>query len=61
MSCDARLFANEYPDLEVLTFGPGQLSYAHSDEEQIDLDEIRGASEFLALFLLKQTATLIES
>jgi acetylornithine deacetylase/succinyl-diaminopimelate desuccinylase-like protein len=61
VSCDARLFANEYPDLEVLTFGPGQLSYAHSDEEQIDLDEIRGASEFLALFLLKQTATLIES
>jgi acetylornithine deacetylase/succinyl-diaminopimelate desuccinylase-like protein len=58
VSCDARLFATEYPGMQVLTFGPGQLAYAHSDHEQIALDEIRAAAEFLALFLLRQTGTL---
>jgi acetylornithine deacetylase/succinyl-diaminopimelate desuccinylase-like protein len=59
VSCDARLFASEYPEMEVLTFGPGQLTYAHSNEEQIDLEEIRAAAEFLAIFLLRQTGTLV--
>ena len=58
VSCDARLFATEYPGMQVLTFGPGQLAFAHSDEEQISLDEIRVAAEFFALFLLRQTGTL---
>jgi acetylornithine deacetylase/succinyl-diaminopimelate desuccinylase-like protein len=58
VSCDARLFATEYPGMQVLTFGPGQLTFAHSDQEQIALDEIRAAAEFLALFLLRQTGTL---
>jgi acetylornithine deacetylase/succinyl-diaminopimelate desuccinylase-like protein len=57
VSCDARLFASEYPEMDVLTFGPGQLKYAHSDEEQIDLEEISVAVEFLAIFLLRQTGT----
>ena len=35
------------PDMQVLTFGPGQLAFAHSDHEQIALDEIRAAAEFL--------------
>ena len=61
VSCDARLFAAEYPAMDVLTFGPGQLVYAHSDQEQIDLDEIRAAAEFLAVFLLRQTGTLAEA
>ena len=59
VSCDARLFATEYPGMQVLTFGPGQLAFAHSDQEQIALDEIRQAAEFLAVFLLKQTGTTI--
>jgi acetylornithine deacetylase/succinyl-diaminopimelate desuccinylase-like protein len=59
VSCDARLFATEYPGMQVLTFGPGQLAFAHSDQEQITLDEIRRAAEFLAVFLLKQTGTTI--
>jgi len=59
VSCDARLFASEYPKMDVLTFGPGQLTYAHSDEEQIDLEEIRAAAEFLAIFSLRQTGTLV--
>jgi acetylornithine deacetylase/succinyl-diaminopimelate desuccinylase-like protein len=58
VSCDARLFATEYPGMQVLTFGPGQLTFAHSDQEQIKVDEIRAAVEFLALFLLRQTGTL---
>lgn len=57
VSCDARLFATEYPDLPVLTFGPGQLAFAHSDQEQLDLAELRAAVEFLALFVLQQTGT----
>jgi acetylornithine deacetylase/succinyl-diaminopimelate desuccinylase-like protein len=58
VSCDARLFATEYPGMPVLTFGPGQLAFAHSDAEQISIGEIRAASEFLALFLLQETGTL---
>jgi acetylornithine deacetylase/succinyl-diaminopimelate desuccinylase-like protein len=57
VSCDARLFATEYPNMPVLTFGPGQLAHAHSDQEQIGVDELRTAAEFLALFLLQQTGT----
>lgn len=57
VSCDARIFALEYPGMPVLTFGPGQLAFAHSDHEQIKLEEIRAAAEFLALFLLKETGT----
>jgi acetylornithine deacetylase/succinyl-diaminopimelate desuccinylase-like protein len=57
VSCDARLFATEYPGMQVLTFGPGQLAFAHSDQEQVTLDEVRAAVEFLALFLLQQTGT----
>jgi acetylornithine deacetylase/succinyl-diaminopimelate desuccinylase-like protein len=59
VSCDARLFATEYPGMQVLTFGPGQLTFAHSDQEQIEVDDIRAAVEFLAVFLLKQTGTLV--
>ena len=58
VSCDARLFATEYPGMPVLTFGPGLLVHAHSDREQVRLDDIRQAAEFLALFLLRQTGTL---
>jgi acetylornithine deacetylase/succinyl-diaminopimelate desuccinylase-like protein len=58
VSCDARLFASEYPGMPVLTFGPGPLTLAHSDQEQIKVDDIRKAAEFLAFFLLRQTGTL---
>jgi acetylornithine deacetylase/succinyl-diaminopimelate desuccinylase-like protein len=58
VSCDARLFAAEYPGMPVLTFGPGELAYAHSDQEQIALRDVAKAAEFLALFLLRQTGTI---
>jgi acetylornithine deacetylase/succinyl-diaminopimelate desuccinylase-like protein len=43
--------------MPVLTFGPGQLVHAHSDQEQITIKEILAAAEFLAIFLLLQTGT----
>ena len=58
VSCDARLFATEYPGMPVLTFGPGELAFAHSDQEQIAIKDIMKAAEFLALFLLRQTGTI---
>jgi acetylornithine deacetylase/succinyl-diaminopimelate desuccinylase-like protein len=60
VSCDARLFATEYPGMDVLTFGPGKLVHAHSDQEQIELDDLRAAVEFLAVFLLRQTGTAVD-
>jgi acetylornithine deacetylase/succinyl-diaminopimelate desuccinylase-like protein len=58
VSCDARLFATQYPGMGVLTFGPGQVAHAHSDQEQVQLEDLRVAVEFLTLFLLRQTRTL---
>ncbi|HUV07238.1 MAG TPA: M20/M25/M40 family metallo-hydrolase [Spirochaetia bacterium] len=58
VSCDARLFANQYPGMSVLTSGPGYLHHAHSDAEQLSLDELRKSVEFLALYILKETGTL---
>lgn len=54
VSCDARLFATEYPDLPVITTGAGLLTHAHSNEEQVNIDELRKTVEFLALFILEQ-------
>jgi acetylornithine deacetylase/succinyl-diaminopimelate desuccinylase-like protein len=57
VSCDARIFACEYPDLPVITTGPGLLRYAHSDQEQIDMREVARTCEFLAYYMLRQTGT----
>lgn len=58
VSCDARLFAVENPGMPVVTFGPGELAYAHSDQEQIALKDVLKAVEFLALFLARHTGTI---
>ncbi|MAE62643.1 MAG: hypothetical protein CMJ18_00090 [Phycisphaeraceae bacterium] len=57
VSSDARIFAKEYDDLPVITTGPGSLNHAHSDFEQIDVNEMIKAAEFLAHYILKQTGT----
>jgi acetylornithine deacetylase/succinyl-diaminopimelate desuccinylase-like protein len=57
VSCDSRLFATEYPGMPVLTFGAGKLAHAHADNEQLDIEELRSAVEFLAIFLLRHTGT----
>lgn len=58
VSCDARIFACEYPGLPVITTGPGLIRHAHSDQEQIDMRHVARTSEFLAYFILKQTGAL---
>jgi acetylornithine deacetylase/succinyl-diaminopimelate desuccinylase-like protein len=51
-SCDARIFAREFPKAEVLTFGPGLLSLAHSGDEHAELTDILAAAETLARMAL---------
>ena len=58
VSCDARLFAHEYPGLAVVTTGPGELRRAHADDEYIDLDELWNAAALGAIFLLRETGSL---
>jgi len=57
VSCDARLFAGEHPDLPLVTSGAGLLQYAHGDEEQILLDDLVASVGFLAVYILKQAGT----
>jgi acetylornithine deacetylase/succinyl-diaminopimelate desuccinylase-like protein len=47
-SCDARFFVKEFPQAEVMTFGPGPIPLGHSDEEHIDIKEILMAAEAMA-------------
>ena len=57
-SCDARLFADVYPDMEIITTGPGRLKHAHSDSEQISISALAQSCAVLTLFLLVHTASL---
>jgi acetylornithine deacetylase/succinyl-diaminopimelate desuccinylase-like protein len=58
VSCDARLFAGEYPDMPVITSGPGDLRFAHADNEQIFLPDLFNSIVFTALYLLKETGSI---
>jgi acetylornithine deacetylase/succinyl-diaminopimelate desuccinylase-like protein len=58
VSCDARLFAGEYPGMPVITSGPGELRYAHADNEQLFLPDLFNSICFTALFLLRETGSL---
>jgi len=58
VSCDARLFAGEYPGMPVLTFGAGQLEHAHSERERIALSALFESIVFVALFALRETGTI---
>lgn len=50
-SCDARLFARR-GGMPTITFGPGDLGHAHSQNEQIKVVDILRAAEVLALFII---------
>jgi acetylornithine deacetylase/succinyl-diaminopimelate desuccinylase-like protein len=52
VSCDARLFADLRPEADVVSFGPGNLRCAHSDEESITVQEILQGAEALAYMAL---------
>jgi acetylornithine deacetylase/succinyl-diaminopimelate desuccinylase-like protein len=58
VSCDARLFAKEYPDMPVITAGVGDLIDAHGDDEKIHLPELFDCIYFTSLFLLMETGSL---
>jgi acetylornithine deacetylase/succinyl-diaminopimelate desuccinylase-like protein len=58
VSCDARLFAGEYPGLPVLTFGAGLLEHAHSDRERVSVADLIESIIFIALFVLRETGTM---
>jgi len=58
VSCDARLFASEYPEMPVITSGPGGLKYAHADNENLPISEFEKSVLFTTLFLLKETGSI---
>ncbi len=47
-SCDARIFAREFPNAEIVTFGPGHLSQAHANDEHVNVNELLLAAMALA-------------
>jgi acetylornithine deacetylase/succinyl-diaminopimelate desuccinylase-like protein len=52
------LFALERPEVQVLTAGPGELRYAHSDAEQADVSDIARFAAFLARFIMVRCGTV---
>ena len=52
VSCDARIFAKQFPDREVITFGVGSLSSAHSADEHVSVREIVKAAQMMTLYAL---------
>ena len=52
VSCDARIFAREYPESAVITFGAGALQHAHSANEQVQLDDLMAAAKAVVRFAL---------
>jgi len=61
VSCDARLFAMEHPDLAVITFGAGKLKDAHSNSEHVLLSDIFAAIRVCSLFVLSETGTIVSA
>jgi len=58
VSCDARLFASEYPDLPVITSGVGALACAHSNDEHLKLEDLWKTVEFCSLYLLRESGSI---
>jgi hypothetical protein len=56
VSCDARIFADEYPAMPIITGGAGRLEHAHSAAEHIDLGELLNGTVFLADYIIKEIA-----
>jgi len=59
VSCDARLFATEYPGMPVITAGAGELKSAHADDEHISIPDLLKAIQFTTLFLLRETGSIV--
>jgi acetylornithine deacetylase len=51
-SCDSWFYNNQL-GIPTVVFGPGSLGFAHSNEEQIRLDDIAAGAAILARFLMR--------
>jgi acetylornithine deacetylase/succinyl-diaminopimelate desuccinylase-like protein len=49
-SCDSWFYNNQI-NIPTVVFGPGSLRFAHTNDEQIGLDEIGTAAAILVRFL----------
>ena len=49
-SCDSWFYNNQL-GIPTVVYGPGSLGFAHSNEEQIKLDDIGAAAVVLARFI----------
>jgi acetylornithine deacetylase len=56
VSCDARLYARR-AGLPVVVFGPGDIAYAHSRSERIEIAQILDAAVCLVRFILQWCGT----
>lgn len=56
-SCDARVFAAEYPAMNIITMGAGNLTTAHADNESVGIEEVARNAVALAALLLERTGT----
>ncbi|MHB9022722.1 MAG: M20 family metallopeptidase [Armatimonadota bacterium] len=54
-SCDSWFYNNQL-GIPTVVFGPGTLRYAHSNEEQIGMDDIANAADVLIRFIAKWCA-----
>jgi ribosome-binding factor A len=52
VSCDARLFAEGFPDRDVIVFGPGDLRRAHAPDECVLLRDLAAGAKMLAILIL---------
>jgi len=52
-SSDARIFADFFPDRDVIVFGPGRPDLAHGPDEQIDLRRLAAGARTLAFLVLE--------
>ena len=52
-SSDARIFAEFFPDRDVIVFGPGRPDLAHGPDEQIDLRRLAAGARALAFLVLE--------
>jgi acetylornithine deacetylase/succinyl-diaminopimelate desuccinylase-like protein len=51
-SCDSWFYNNQL-GIPTVVFGPGSLGFAHSNEEQIRLDDVARGAAILARFLME--------
>ncbi len=57
-ACDAWLYNNQ-AGIPTIVFGPGSLTFAHSKDEQISMDDILKAAEILIDFIQDESQNVL--